>query len=302
MKLTDYLTIDDIKSLNQKNDWAALRILLINWCMIIVAFWVIHQWPNPFTIALGALILAGRIHGLGVIMHECGHNIFFKSKALNQFVGQWLAAGPAFDHLDSYAKQHRNHHRLAGTADDPDRSNYQNYPVSKTSFKRKVIRDLTGQTGFKLMAYKLMGLNGLLSSDPEKRARAKPFALLWLSQLMIFAVLSLALAPWLYLVWLGAMMTIHMLAVRLRQVSEHASVPNLMSPDPRDNTRTTYTNWFTRLWIGPNLVNYHLEHHIAAGVPAYNLKRMHQLLKERGAYNDTRIFRSYSEVLKAAVI
>jgi len=302
MTITDYLTIDEIKSLNQKSDWAAARILLINWAMITAAFWAMHQWPNPITIAIGALILAGRIHGLGVIMHECGHNIFFTSKTVNQFVGQWLAAGPAFDHLDSYAKQHRNHHRLAGTPEDPDLPNYQVYPVSKASFRRKVIRDLTGQTGLKLMAYKIAGLKGLFSADENVRAQAKPFALLWLSQIIIFAVLTLALSPWLYLVWLGAMMTIHMLAVRLRQVSEHAAVPNLASPDPRDNTRTTYTNWYTRLWNGPNLVNYHLEHHIAASVPAYNLKRMHELLTSRGAYNDTRIFRSYGDVLRTAVV
>jgi len=302
MKITDYLTIDEIKSLNEKSDWAAARILLLNWAMIAAAFWVMHQWPNPITIALGALILAGRIHGLGVIMHECGHNIFFTSKTANQFMGQWLAAGPAFDHLDSYAKQHRNHHRLAGTPDDPDLPNYQVYPVSKASFRRKVIRDLTGQTGFKLMAYKIAGLKGLFSADENVRAQAKPFALLWLSQIIIFVVLTLTLSPWLYVVWLGSMMTIHMLAVRLRQVSEHAAVPNLASSDPRDNTRTTHTNWFTRLWIGPNLVNYHLEHHIAAGVPAYNLKRMHALLTSRGAYTDTRIFRSYGDVLRTAVV
>jgi len=302
MKITDYLTIDEIKSLNEKSDWAAARILFINWAMIAAAFWVMHQWPNSIAIAIGALILAGRIHGLGVIMHECGHNIFFSSKTVNQVVGQWLAAGPAFDHLDSYAKQHRNHHRLAGTPDDPDLPNYRVYPVSKTSFRRKVIRDLTGQTGLKLMAYKIAGLKGLFSAEAAVRAQAKPFALLWLSQIIIFVVLTLTLSPWLYLVWLGAMMTIHMLAVRLRQVSEHAAVPNLASSDPRDNTRTTHTNWFTRLWIGPNLVNYHLEHHIAAGVPAYNLKRMHELLTSRGAYTDTRIFKSYGDVLRTAVV
>jgi fatty acid desaturase len=301
MKITDYLSTQEFLALQERNNAKAVWMLLVNWAMIVAAFYLMYRYPNPATIILGAFILAGRIHGLGVIMHECGHNIFFKQTWLNKFAGQWLAAGPAFDDLESYATQHRKHHQMAGTHDDPDLGNYEAYPVSKDSFRRKVIRDLTGQTGFKLMAYKLMGLKGLFSTDATKRKAALPFAKLWLSQLIIVGVLHLTLDAWLYLVWLGGMMTFHMLAVRLRQVAEHASVPDHFSKDPRDNTRTTYTNWFTRMLIGPNQVNYHLEHHIAAGVPAYNLRAFHELMVERGAYKETRIFKGYGEVVRHAV-
>lgn len=301
MKITDYVSTQEFLALQERNNARAAWMLLVNWAMIAAAFYMMYRYPNPLTIVVGAFILGGRIHGLGVIMHECGHNIFFKQTWLNKFVGQWLAAGPAFDDLDSYATQHRKHHQMAGTHDDPDLGNYQAYPVTKSSFRRKIMRDLTGQTGVKLMTFKVMGLKGLLSADANKRKAALPFAKLWLSQLMLIGGLHLALDAWLYLVWLGGMMTFHMLAVRLRQVAEHASVPDHFSKDPRDNTRTTYTNWFTRTLIGPNHVNYHLEHHIAAGVPAYNLKRMHQLLNERGAYQNTRIFKGYGEVIRHAV-
>jgi fatty acid desaturase len=301
MKITNYLSADEFIEFQQRSNAKATWILLANWAVIVVTFTLIARYPNPASILLGAFILAGRIHGLGVIMHECGHNIFFRQRILNQILGQWLAAGPAFDHLNTYATQHRKHHQLAGTPDDPDLGNYKAYPVSKSSFRRKVIRDLTGQTGLKLMAYKLSGLAGLLSPNVETRRAALPFVQLWLSQVMMLAALHFTLGAWLYLVWLGGMMTFHMLAVRLRQVAEHANVPNLMSKDPRDNTRTTYTNVFTRLWIGPNYVNYHLEHHIAAGVPAYNLPRLHRLLKARGAYAHTKIFDGYGDVLHQAV-
>ena len=62
-----------------------------------------------------------------------------------------------------------------------------------------------------------------------------------------------------------------------------------MSKNQRHNTCTTFTNAFTRLWIGLNHVNYDLEHHFAAGVPAHNLKRLHLRLKKRGAYTETQI-------------
>jgi fatty acid desaturase len=45
-----------------------------------------------------------------------------------------------------------------------------------------------------------------------------------------------------------------------------------------------------------------MEHHFMAAVPCYRLKTLHELLKHRGAYTDTPIFRGYGEVLRHAVV
>ena len=61
---------------------------------------------------------------------------------------------------------HLQHHRLAGTGDDPDLPNYQDYPITRERMKRKVRRDLTGQTGWR----ELKGIYGkavnLLQAEP----------------------------------------------------------------------------------------------------------------------------------------
>ena len=41
--------------------------------------------------------------------------------------------------------RHLLHHRTEGTAEDPDLSGYQAYPVTCTSLRRKLVRDLTGR-------------------------------------------------------------------------------------------------------------------------------------------------------------
>jgi hypothetical protein len=72
--------------------------------------------------------------------------------------------------------------------------------------------------------------------------------------------------------------------MRIRSIAEHA-----MIPDPADemkNTRTTVARWWERLLIAPNCVNFHLEHHLLPTVPHYNLRRMHRMLRERGALAD----------------
>lgn len=301
MERTQYLSKDEIALFTSKSNWLAWRTLLVSWLSLLAVFWAVDTWTNPLTILLGIVLLAGRQLGLAVIMHECGHNTFFKQRWLNQFVGQYLAANPNFADLNNYARGHTRHHQHAGTPEDPDLSNYQAYPVSRASFKRKVVRDLTGQTGYKLLRFVVSQAAKVFSADPEQRRAARPFVQQLLVSAVFAALLGLLFSPWAYLLWLTAFMTSHMLVVRIRQVAEHAAVPAQFDPDPRMNTRTTIPRLWERLLFAPNYVNYHLEHHFMASVPCYRLKPMHQLLAQRGAYSETPIFHGYGEVLRHAI-
>jgi fatty acid desaturase len=76
-----------------------------------------------------------------------------------------------------------------------------------------------------------------------------------------------------------------------------------MVPDPADpllNTRTTRITWWERILLAPNHVNYHLEHHLLMTVPHYNLPRMHDLLKQRGALDHALIAHGYFGILRNA--
>ena len=106
-----------------------------------------------------------------------------------------------------------------------------------------------------------------------------------------------------YLLWVVAYVTAYPLIARIRQVAEHGNVPDLYDPDPRKNTRTTYANVLERLVFCPNQVNYHLEHHLLASVPAHRLKSLHQLLLQRGFYagHEDALASSYLDVIRRAV-
>ncbi|MBT4520545.1 MAG: fatty acid desaturase family protein [Halieaceae bacterium] len=300
MKISDFLSREEIAYFSRKSDFHAWRLLLANWLAIIAIFVVVAQYPNPLTIAIALLLIAGRQLGLSVLMHECGHRCLFKTSRLNDFMGQWFCALPVMNDLPSYARGHLGHHRHAGTREDPDLGNYQAYPISRASFKRKVIRDLTGQTGIKMLARIARGAGNAMSR--EKRKSAKPF----LQALAVQAIMALVLAAmgyaWLYLVWIGAYLTTFMLIIRLRQVAEHAAVPDLYDLDPRKNTRTTIARWWERLILAPNGVNYHMEHHFMASVPCYKLKEMHQHLLDKQVLADTPECIGYAAVLRQAVV
>lgn len=93
-------------------------------------------------------------------------------------------------------------------------------------------------------------------------------------------------------------MTSHMLVTRIRQIAEHAAVPDAFNLDPRLNTRTLYINPLERFFIAPHQVNFHLEHHMLASVPIYRLETMHKMLLENGFYKDIEFQQGYFNLLR----
>ena len=299
MKISDYLSREEIARFTAKSDLHAWRLVLGNWLMIALIFAAVGTWTNPLTILLAMILLAGRQLGLSVLMHEAGHRTLFATPWLNDVVGQWLCAAPVFNELRGYARGHLDHHRRAGTREDPDLPNYAAYPISRDSFRRKVIRDLSGQTGVKLLGALFRGASGIISR--EKSEGSLPLLRQLLVQLLLFLALLAAGIGWAYLVWIGSFLTIFMLIIRIRQVAEHAAVPDLYHPDPRLNTRTVEAPWWQRMVFAPNGVNYHLEHHFMASVPCYRLAALHAHLKQRGALDSVPVFRGYGQLLNHAV-
>jgi fatty acid desaturase len=299
MKITDYLSPGEVAYFTDKSDVDAWRLVFNNWLAIAAIFVTVGLFPNILTIIAGLILLGGRQLGLSVLMHECGHRSLFKTPRLNDVVGQWLCAFPVMNDMPSYARGHLKHHKSAGTEDDPDLRNYRDYPVSKASFRRKVIRDLSGQTGFKLLNFIVRGTATSLSN--EKRDGARPLYLQLGVQLALFTLLWLLGQAWLYALWVGAYLTSFMLFIRLRQVAEHAAVPDLFDLDPRMNTRTVIPRWWERVVLAPNMVNYHMEHHLMASVPCYKLKALHRLLRDKNALDDMPRFVGYPAVFRYTV-
>jgi fatty acid desaturase len=107
---------------------------------------------------------------------------------------------------------------------------------------------------------------------------------------------------WTWFVWVFTFLTSYMWVVRLRQLGEHAVVPDLYDPDVRANTRTVEAPIWQRFLVAPNNVNYHLEHHFMAGVPCYNLPKLRSLLKGQGLLDNVPSVAGYGQVLKMAVL
>ena len=299
MKNSEHLSKEEIAYFTAKSDWHAWRLFLANWLAIAAIFAVVAAFPNPLTIVGAIILLAGRQLGLSVLMHEAGHRSLFRTPYLNDFLGQWFCALPVFSDLPSYAKGHLVHHQKAGSYDDPDLPNYQAYPIGLASFRRKAIRDFSGQTGLKFLINTARGASGAMSRTG--RGDARPFQLQLLAQLAMITVLALCGVAWVYLLWLAAFLTVFMFIIRVRQVAEHAAVPDLYDSDPRMNTRTVDAPWWQRMLFAPNAVNFHMEHHFMASVPCYRLKELREHLRRKEVLIGVPVFRGYGQLLRHAV-
>jgi fatty acid desaturase len=274
------LSREEIAALLRFEDWRSAWSIAFNWLVVFAAMAGVALWPHPPTLLLPvvvALFLIGaRQLGFAVLMHEASHRSLFENRAVNDWAGQWLCAYPIWSDMAVYRPYHLQHHAHTGTARDPDLGLVTPFPITRASLWRKVWRDLSGRTGLKF-ARAAAGRSVRRWSEPEgRRATIGVIA----TNALLFGALAALGHPWLYLLWVGAWLTTNTLVTRIRSIAEHALTPN--PDDPLRNTRTTLLRWWERLLIGPNRVNYHLEHHLLMTVPHYQLPRMHALLRERG--------------------
>ncbi|HTR82896.1 MAG TPA: fatty acid desaturase family protein [Reyranella sp.] len=284
-KPTDYLAPSQVAALGARSDLVGALLVLHAWALIAGAMALFVWWPNPFTFLLAVMVIGTRQLGLAILMHDAAHGLLFANRRLNDWLGTWACAYSVFTSLALYRPYHLKHHRHTQQAEDPDLGLSAPFPISRASLRRKIVRDLTGQTAFTRRREQFK--RGIAVREP----------------LIVNAVLWLVLAAlgywWLYpVLWLIPLATWYQLVSRLRNIAEHAVVPD--NDDPLLNTRTTLANPLERLLIAPYWVNYHLEHHLFMFVPCWRLPAAHRALVEAGWRERMELKRGYRAVLRAA--
>ena len=309
----EYLSKEEIRDLLVKSDWKGFWEVVKVWAWIAGSFALVAVWPNVLTVIVALIIVGAKQLGCAIIMHDASHYSLFKSRRLNDIIGNWFGAYPIIHNVEQYRPYHFQHHIATGTEDDPDINLTKGYPTTKKSLRRKFSRDLSGVSGVKayygLIAMHVGILKYNLGNHIEKvihEDRGYLFRSGWknlrgpvMSNIVLFLICWLVGMPWLYLIWLGALFTTYMFFLRVRSIAEHSMVKD--SRDPLLNTRTIHASFLERLLLAPLNVNYHLEHHLIFTVPSYNFKSMHKKLRDRGLYDRANYAKGYRHILRMAV-
>ena len=302
------LTPEERRSLLTINPLRSWWMVASNWLLIFATMALVAWAPNPLTIIAALFVIAARQLGMAIVMHEAAHRTLFRNRRLNDWVGNWLAAYPVWAEAGPYRAYHLVHHSRTGTDQDPDLGLAAPFPITRASFRRKVWRDLSGQTGWKQAKavfrrdvgwsrgrnQRSLGMNEGHQPDVGWH-KLIPVAT---TNAVLLGLLTITGYPALYLLWVVAWLTTYRLVTRIRSIAEHGMIPDRL--DPLRNTRTIVVRWWERLLIAPNRVNFHLEHHLLMTVPHHNLPRLHRLLRNRAAIDEACITPGYLEVVRLA--
>jgi fatty acid desaturase len=304
-----YLSKEQLAELRRIDPLRSVGSIAGTWAWILGCF-ALYAWqPTWWAAAIAWLVMSGRHLGLAILMHEGAHGLLLRNKVWNDRVGQWLTAYPTLADMMLYRKTHFLHHRHTWTEQDPDLALAAALPVTAASFRRKMIRDLTGQT-----AYQRHRIYVRYAAGFDVRGKGLGDKTLWQATrafassqrgFLITHVFLLAYAfalgrPEAYLLiwWLPAW-TGYSVVLRIRSIAEHACVSD--PKDPLRQTRTTLAPGWLRFIVAPHHVNYHLEHHLFMTVPHYNLPKAHRWLKEAGVLDEAEVVPSYRDVFRVAI-
>ena len=295
-----------IKYLKEKNSIIGTSLVIHAWLMIFLLVALFKIFPSVIMYFVVISLIAGRQLGLAILMHEGAHGLIANNIRLNNFISQVFCAFPMGVDTYDYRHYHLKHHRHTQTEDDPDLVLSKPFPITKKSFIRKVFRDLFGVTGIK---QRLESIKKTFSNETDKvdgkeisgfKSKATLRGIL-LSQLTIFLIMGTIGSWWYYFVfWLLPSLTIFQLFYRIRNIAEHANVPN--NCDDFNNARTTHASIIERLFVAPYYVNYHLEHHLLMFIPCYKLRHAHRLLLSKKYRNRMEIKEGYISLLKSILV
>ena len=275
---------------NFKNSFSVILSLLLPPLIV----WVSMIYSHPLIWIFLILCMGIAQNRLFIIHHEAAHRLLFSNQKINDLIGirliGWLAFGSG---SHGYRIGHIRHHRDEFGPQEPDFVLYSFYPISKSSMSRKLLRDLSGISAFRILRPRFQRLNDL---------RHLRLTVSFLSgQLMIVALFWIFsnLAMYFFL-WILPWVCVYQFLNRIRAITEHGGMTQ--SSDRRRTTHYIRQNRLANFFFVPLNVGYHLAHHVDMLVPYRNLPLLDQALMEDGYISSDLIWPNYRSLWKALIL
>lgn len=298
-----FIPQDKVRELSKLDNVMSLRQVSFEWAGIMTGIWFCSSFWHPVLYIITLMWLGARLHGLGVLMHEAVHYRVLNSRRLNDLMGEILLSWPLFLDMREYRRNHFAHHRNPNTVKDPDWLRKQtpdwDFPKSKRELISMLIKDLIGVSILRRLQIRPY----IRDKDRSQRVRMGGMDLRRLAFYLIVTLIFTYLNLWgmFFMYWVLPLLTWLNVIAHIRSIAEHFAIEDEES-FPR-STRTTLLSLPERIFVAPNNVNYHIEHHLYPSVPFYRLPQIHSLLmRDAGFREKAHITRSYwglfSECLK----
>ncbi|WP_306336724.1 fatty acid desaturase [Streptomyces sp. KL118A] len=289
----DLFSSAELRKLTRRSSGQALRrsaTHAVLYAIPVTAALVVDTW---WAIGIGWVLAAVVIASLHNLLHCASHGTFMNTHRGNRVAGQ-ISGTFILVNSALYRVFHMHHHRNTHTAEDPEPdgiiTNLREYATAMINWDYFI--------GFLRMSAASLG-NRYPYFVTTDRARAAIRRDTWILFAWIAAVIALTV------LWPMVMLTVYIMPACIAWVLNNFSImPEHYyaerSDNPWRNTNSVYTKskWFSFLnWN----TNYHAEHHLYPGVPAWNLHEVSKQVREHLACTETSYIRFHIRMLSDIV-
>ncbi len=294
---------ETFRALNQRSDWKGMLQTLGHLGLLtltgIGAFYAAAHLPLPVLLLI--LFLHGTVWAFLLNgFHELCHNSVFKTRFLNVFFLRIFSFLGPFSHVRFWAS-HAEHHKY--TLHPPD--DYEVvFPVKLTlsGFLKSAVINPWGfyarwKSILRLSLGKLDDHEATVmfpESDMEKRRELFNWARVQLVGHILIVGVSLYFGLWLMPVLITLAPAYGGWLLYLCNTTQHVGLTDNV-PDFRLCCRTIILNPLVQFLYWH--MNYHIEHHMYAAVPCYNLGKLHKLIKHELPPCPVGLFETWREII-----
>lgn len=266
---------DELSALRTRDNWRNFLYLGADWGLVLAAATACQATgSHPAAYLAAAVIIGSRQRALMNLVHQASHGKLFRSPALNQWGGKFLAAFPLLTSLSAYTCAHCRHHgSLWADQEDPKTVRYHELglvsPMADGA-RRFWLRHMLAPL---LLRHAPFNVRAALIPDGEPHRETAERALFWIVALPTL-VLS-GLGDEILLFWVVPFCTTFQAIRYFAEMAEHAG---LRSDDPWMATRNWRGGTVARFLLSPHSDHYHLTHHLCPAVPHHRLASAHRIL------------------------
>lgn len=309
-----------------QDEWRMCRHGLADLGLLAFGAWLTLAWPSLWICIPVWVLMAGRIHGLGVLMHDLTHVRHLETQRLRRIVIDAIVCYPIMMNMDYYGYAHALHHQWSNV---PGKDPYF-FPLNRMSPVR-FLGFVVFATAFlpAWLTLRLATFPLALLLSPVRRFHARFFtqfgaaadltsarrasegekvwiwglgpALTWWGvALLLWRTGQWASFGWSY----GIPLVLSVLVGQVRLACDHVyeEARDNSIPEQLAGSTNIEAPWWQEIVLAPHAAGYHGMHHVAPNVPHWHWKDAHRLLAASGSrvYAST-IYPGYGAILAKLV-